>query len=169
MDNQNYYSQLNQIKMLTEKQRKDLVDEIYDSIMQNDEMGLGEMGDAVDEAERIVRNWERRTEKPDLNARYSQLAYDSTRELEQLVGEGVVLWPHDTDEDEDMNVIYDLPRAYWVGKYGDYTEYAITRVEKGLKFIGRSISDGVDDEMTFDLGDLNLSVIIDIITEIKSK
>jgi hypothetical protein len=137
--------------------------------MSNDEMGLGEMGDAVDEAERIVNKWEKRTEKPDLEARYSQLAYDSTQELRQLVSEGVVLWPHDTDEDDDMNVIYDLPITYWVGKHGDYTEYAIVRVEKGLKFIGRSLSDGVDDEMTFGLGDLNLSVIIDIINEIKSK
>jgi hypothetical protein len=155
--------------MLNEQQRKDLVDEIYDWIMSNDEMGLGEMGDAVDEAERIVNKWEKRTEKPDLEARYSQLAYDSTQELRQLVSEGVVLWPHDTDEDDDMNVIYDLPITYWVGKHGDYTEYAIVRVEKGLKFIGRSLSDGVDDEMTFGLGDLNLSVIIDIINEIKSK
>ena len=160
MDNQNS-------NLLNEQQRKDLVDEIYDWIMSNDEMGLGDMGDAVDEAERIVRKWEKRTKKPDLNARYSQLAEDSTRELEQLVGEGVVLWPHDTDEDDDMNVIYDMPRAYWVGKHGDYTEYAIIRVEKGLKFIGRSVSNGVDDEMTFGLGDLNLSVIIDVINQIK--
>jgi hypothetical protein len=162
MDNQNS-------NLLNEQQRKDLVDEIYDWIMSNDEMGLGDMGDAVDEAERIVRKWEKRTEKPDLDARYSQLAEDSTQELKQLVSEGVVLWSHDTDEDDDMNTIYDLPITYWVGKYGDYEEYAIIRVEKGLKFIGRSVSNGVDDEMTFGLGDLNLSVIIDIITEIKSK
>lgn len=145
---------------MNEQQRIDLVDEIYDWIMSNDEMGLGEMGDAHDEAEQIVRRWEKRTEKPDLSTRYSELANDSTKELEQLVGEGVILF-----DDEDIDAIYDLPRAYWVGKYGDYTEYAIVRVEKGLKFIGRSLDDS--DQMTFNLSDLNLHTIIEIINQIK--
>jgi len=34
-----------------------LVDIIYNSIMANDEYGLGEMGDARDEATRIVMQW----------------------------------------------------------------------------------------------------------------
>jgi hypothetical protein len=154
--------------MLNEQQRTELVDEIYEFIMTNDSMGLGEMGDAIDEAEQIVHRWEKRIDKPDLDARYSQLAHDSTKELEQLIGEGVDLWPYDTDE-EDTESIYDLPRTYWVGKHGDYTEYSIIRVEKGLKFIGRPIGGEVDGDMSFGLWDLNLSVIIDLINQIKSK
>lgn len=34
-----------------------LIDNIYNSIMANDEFGLGEMGDARDEATRIVMEW----------------------------------------------------------------------------------------------------------------
>jgi hypothetical protein len=55
MDNQNNNIQL------TEQQHIDLVDVIYEWIMDNEEMGLGEMADARDEAERIVRRWTIRT------------------------------------------------------------------------------------------------------------
>jgi hypothetical protein len=55
MDNQNSNIQL------TEQQHIDLVDVIYEWIMDNEEMGLGEMADARDEAERIVRRWTIRT------------------------------------------------------------------------------------------------------------
>lgn len=55
MDNQNHNIRL------TEQQHIDLVDVIYEWIMASDDMGLGEMGDARDEAERIVRTWLRRT------------------------------------------------------------------------------------------------------------
>lgn len=34
-----------------------LIDGIYNSIMANDDFGLGEMGDARDEATRIVMEW----------------------------------------------------------------------------------------------------------------
>lgn len=46
---------------LTEQQHIDLVDVIYEWIMANEEMGMGEMADARDEAEQIVRRWLRRT------------------------------------------------------------------------------------------------------------
>lgn len=55
MDNQNHNIQL------TDQQYIDLVDVIYEWIMYNEEMGLGEMGDARDEAEQIVRRWLKRT------------------------------------------------------------------------------------------------------------
>lgn len=55
MDNQNSNLQL------TEQQHIDLVDVIYEWIMSNEDMGLGEMADARDEAERIVRQWMIRT------------------------------------------------------------------------------------------------------------
>lgn len=46
---------------LTDQQHIDLVDVIYEWIMANEEMGMGEMADARDEAEQIVRRWLRRT------------------------------------------------------------------------------------------------------------
>lgn len=55
MDNQNRNIQL------TDQQHIDLVDVIYEWIMYNEDMGLGEMGDARDEAEQIVRRWLIRT------------------------------------------------------------------------------------------------------------
>lgn len=55
MDNQNRNIQL------TDQQHIDLVDVIYEWIMFNEDMGLGEMGDARDEAEQIVRRWLMRT------------------------------------------------------------------------------------------------------------
>lgn len=55
MDNQNHNIRL------SDQQHIDLVDVIYEWIMANEDMGLGDMGDARDEAERIVRTWLRRT------------------------------------------------------------------------------------------------------------
>lgn len=55
MDNQNRNIRL------TEQQHIDLVDVIYEWIMYNDDMGMGDMGDARDEAEQIVRRWLMRT------------------------------------------------------------------------------------------------------------
>lgn len=55
MDNQNSNLEL------TEDQHIDLVDVIYEWIMASEDMGLGEMADARDEAERIVRQWMIRT------------------------------------------------------------------------------------------------------------
>lgn len=55
MDNQDRNIQL------TDQQHIDLVDVIYEWIMYNEDMGLGDMGDARDEAEQIVRRWLIRT------------------------------------------------------------------------------------------------------------
>jgi hypothetical protein len=55
MDNQD-----NNIR-LTDQQHIDLVDVIYEWIMHNEDMGLGEMADARDEAEQMVRRWLIRT------------------------------------------------------------------------------------------------------------
>lgn len=55
MDNQNSNIRL------TEQQHIDLVDVIYEWIMASDDMGMGDMGDARDEAEQIVRRWLMRT------------------------------------------------------------------------------------------------------------
>lgn len=55
MDNQNRNIRL------TEQQHIDLVDVIYEWIMASEDMGMGEMADARDEAEQIVRRWLMRT------------------------------------------------------------------------------------------------------------
>jgi hypothetical protein len=55
MDNQNSNIRL------TEQQHIDLVDVIYEWIMASEDMGMGEMADARDEAEQIVRRWLMRT------------------------------------------------------------------------------------------------------------
>ncbi len=42
---------------LNTNQYRLLVDEIYDSIMAQPDNGMGEMGEARDEAERIIQDW----------------------------------------------------------------------------------------------------------------
>ncbi len=42
---------------ITETQHQSLVTKIYDSIMGQEDMGFGEMGEATDEANRIVNEW----------------------------------------------------------------------------------------------------------------
>jgi len=42
---------------ITDSQYKSLIGFIYSSIMGMDGMGMGEMGEAKDEAERIVDDW----------------------------------------------------------------------------------------------------------------
>lgn len=147
---------------MNEQQRKDLVDEIYDWIMSNDEMGMGEMGDALYEAEQIVHKWERRTVKPDLNERYNDLVMEATDELYRLVDGEIVL----TDDDHEL---YDMPYTYWVGKHNAFSEYGIIKVYKAeagqIVFVG----DCFDDEeiKEFTLMDVNLSTVIDVISRIK--
>ena len=50
------------MKQLTENQYLSLVDSIYSTLMAMPEMGMGEMGDARDEAERIVDSWAKENE-----------------------------------------------------------------------------------------------------------
>lgn len=45
------------MQQLTQQQYNSLTDLIYTSLMASDEMGLGDMGAARDEAERIVNVW----------------------------------------------------------------------------------------------------------------
>jgi hypothetical protein len=42
---------------ITEKQFEALQDKIYETLMSNEDFGLGEMGSCRDEAERIVIEW----------------------------------------------------------------------------------------------------------------
>jgi hypothetical protein len=43
--------------MITEAQRQELIDTLYDSFMGMPDMGMGEMGECRDEAESIVNGW----------------------------------------------------------------------------------------------------------------
>ena len=55
------------MKKLTQTEVDSLTKMIYDSLMNNPDFGLGEMGEIRDEAERIVRDWaaENNIEMPD--------------------------------------------------------------------------------------------------------
>lgn len=43
--------------MITEEQRSDLIQRIYDTLISNPDFGLGEMGSCLDDATRIVDEW----------------------------------------------------------------------------------------------------------------
>lgn len=45
------------MKEITEKQYASLTKSIYETLMAMDNMGMGEMGAAQDDAERIVNEW----------------------------------------------------------------------------------------------------------------
>ena len=63
-----------------------------------------------------------------INHLYSELATLTRLELKSL--QNIVLYLKEEDEDLDSDIIYNLPRTYDVDKYGTYTEYAITGVQK---------------------------------------
>lgn len=43
--------------LLTTQQIKSLEDKIFDKLMENPEMGMGEMGECMDESKRVVEEW----------------------------------------------------------------------------------------------------------------
>jgi len=45
------------MKQLTLKEFNTLRELIYDKLMESEEMGMGEMGECRDEAERIINEW----------------------------------------------------------------------------------------------------------------
>lgn len=50
-------SQVKAMDTLTQKSYNNLVYKIYESLMSNEDFGLGEMGSSMDESERIVDEW----------------------------------------------------------------------------------------------------------------
>jgi hypothetical protein len=50
-------SQVKAMDTLTQKSYNSLVYKIYESLMSNEDFGLGEMGSSMEESERIVDDW----------------------------------------------------------------------------------------------------------------
>jgi hypothetical protein len=53
-------SEIKRLKEIREDQEQMLVDDIYQWIMSNEDMGMGESADALYEATKIVQEWKRK-------------------------------------------------------------------------------------------------------------
>lgn len=53
-------SEIKRLKEIREDQEQMLVDDIYQWIMSNEDMGMGECADALYEATKIVQEWKRK-------------------------------------------------------------------------------------------------------------
>lgn len=53
-------SEIKRLKEIREEHEQMLVDDIYEWIMSNEDMGMGESADALYEATKIVQNWKRK-------------------------------------------------------------------------------------------------------------
>ena len=61
------------MQTLTTTQIKSLEDKIYDKLMENPEMGMGEMGECRDEASRIVDDWMEENSVHDMDEKLKEL------------------------------------------------------------------------------------------------
>ena len=57
LENDFLRSEIKRLKEIREEQEELLVEEIYQWIMSNEDMGMGECADALYEAHKIVQNW----------------------------------------------------------------------------------------------------------------
>jgi hypothetical protein len=60
LENDFLRSEIKRLKEIREDQEQMLVDDIYQWIMSNEDMGMGESADALYEATRIVSEWKRK-------------------------------------------------------------------------------------------------------------
>lgn len=60
LENDFLRSEIKRLKEIREDQEQMLVDDIYQWIMSNEDMGIGESADALYEAQKIVHNWKRK-------------------------------------------------------------------------------------------------------------
>jgi hypothetical protein len=60
LENDFLRSEIKRLKEIREDQEQMLVDDIYQWIMSNDDMGMGESADALYEATKIVAEWKRK-------------------------------------------------------------------------------------------------------------
>jgi hypothetical protein len=60
LENDFLRSEIKRLKEIREDQEQMLVDDIYQWIMSNEDMGIGECADALYEATRIVAEWKRK-------------------------------------------------------------------------------------------------------------
>jgi hypothetical protein len=60
LENDFLRSEIKRLKEIREDQEQMLVDDIYQWIMSNEDMGMGESADALYEATKIVAEWKRK-------------------------------------------------------------------------------------------------------------
>jgi hypothetical protein len=60
LENDFLRSEIKRLKEIREEHEQMLVDDIYQWIMSNEDMGMGESADALYEATKIVQNWKRK-------------------------------------------------------------------------------------------------------------
>jgi hypothetical protein len=60
LENDFLRSEIKRLKEIREDQEQMLVDDIYQWIMSNEDMGMGECADALYEATKIVAEWKRK-------------------------------------------------------------------------------------------------------------
>jgi hypothetical protein len=60
LENDFLRSEIKRLKEIREDQEQMLVDDIYQWIMANEDMGMGECADALYEATKIVQEWKRK-------------------------------------------------------------------------------------------------------------
>jgi len=60
LENDFLRSEIKRLKEIREDQEQILVDDIYQWIMSNEDMGMGESADALYEATKIVAEWKRK-------------------------------------------------------------------------------------------------------------
>jgi hypothetical protein len=60
LENDFLRSEIKRLKEIREDQEQMLVDDIYQWIMSNEDMGIGECADALYEATKIVAEWKRK-------------------------------------------------------------------------------------------------------------
>jgi len=60
LENDFLRSEIKRLKEIREEQEQMLVEEIYQWIMSNEDMGMGECADALYEATKIVAEWKRK-------------------------------------------------------------------------------------------------------------
>jgi hypothetical protein len=61
LENDFLRSEIKRLKEIREDQEQMLVDDIYQWIMSNEDMGMGESADALYEATKIVAEWKRKS------------------------------------------------------------------------------------------------------------
>jgi len=60
LENDFLRSEIKRLKEIREEHEQMLVEDIYQWIMSNEDMGMGESADALYEATKIVQNWKRK-------------------------------------------------------------------------------------------------------------
>lgn len=60
LENDFLRSEIKRLKQIQEEHEQMLVDDIYEWIMSNEDMGMGESADALYEATKIVQEWKRK-------------------------------------------------------------------------------------------------------------